>query len=605
MPLKDDKSNAFDFSIDEILKSGIYRQRHDLDIPMWEEALGWRFTKKGMSTPLQYGDYTDSGGWTIGSGDEPIRGSIALSEDDTIITYVGDLSVIESHRRDTDATDTVGSGYTLVESSEATTWDSGTTTWDSGNTEWDVGENKADQWSFEPFGTFVLATAGINKPQIKKGNINFNDLHDDSVSGATVNAGGSGYIVGETITGMAGGGGTGLDVTVLTVNSGAVTSFEITDFGSGFANGDTATGGTASASGTGFTCDVTVPDADFNTVEIFARLGPHMLAFNYTKDTGTFDTYFAWCSADDLDTWIAASTNTAGSLNIREASTGIRAVAPLANNLAVYTDNQMFLVSYVGQPNYFGYQPALEGDMVGALSKQSVVAVGRINYGVSREGFFATDGTRVERIGDVQGIDDDFKANVPQGRYEEATVAHYRKDNEIIFAFPNTFGTGVADTLEYRYNYKDKTWSHRHTFATHYGDSNVLDKLVVGFLLNVTDTAAVRCYPGTTLGIGLSGAITRGHDLGMPDRIKEVSSVRVGKQGDDDALVTLGWTEELYDDPTNEIAWGDSFLVDDSFKEFYPRTAGRYLYVKVEAGSAFDDFTLTRLKVQGRYEGSR
>ena len=103
-----------------------------------------------------------------------------------------------------------------------------------------------------------------------------------------------------------------------------------------------------------------------------------MLAFNYTDSNGDNPTKSSWCSADGLDDWVASATNTAGSLLIREATGEIMCVTQLGNNLAVYTQNQMFIVSYVGLPNIIGYKPALDSG-VGAVSPSSVVSVGRMN----------------------------------------------------------------------------------------------------------------------------------------------------------------------------------------------------------------------------------
>ena len=49
----------------------------------------------------------------------------------------------------------------------------------------------------------------------------------------------------------------------------------------------------------------------------------------------------------------------------------------------------------------------------------------------------------------------------------------------------------------------------------------------------------------------------------------------------------------------------DKFTVDDTFKSFPVRTAGRYIHLKVESNGANDDWILTDMVIQGRFEGER
>lgn len=584
MPLETDKQNGFEADISQLLKTGVFPEAFDRRIPMWASVDGVRFNRFGMKRKEGREEKID-----VTSG--PVRGLTATNEFSTKVAYIGDLTSIYSWRLDQTTYDTVGTGYNLLENASNTVWDSGSTTWDSGNTTWDAGVNVASQWSFETFGSWVLAANGVDKPVIKKGNVNFNTLHDDEVSGATVNAGSSSYAVNDTIV-MTGGSGSGFDVTVTEVSAGVVTAFEITDFGSGYADGETLTQSSTSGSGIGFTCDITVPDAPFNKVKVFKKQGPHVLAFNYTTDVADYPYSFAWCAADDVDTWVAAATNTAGSLLIREAETPLLCARQLGSNLAVYNDSQMFLVTYVGLPNYFGYRVALEND-VGAVSVNSSISAGRLNYGLSRDGFFVTDGANVTAIGRDNGMDDYIRENVAEEEYAQVAGYNNAAADEVVWVLP--IGENKP-TKEIYFSYETKQWGIRTSSLT-----ALLERGVFNNNLSADADGKVY-YEGSTPSLSQTIiATTKAHDLNDPDRIKEINSIRVGKEGSGMPQIRVGWAETIDATPT----YTESFFVDATFSENLVRTAGRYLFLEVSSDGQSDDWILTDMVIQGRMESPR
>jgi hypothetical protein len=480
----------------------------------------------------------------------------------------------------------------------------GNTNWDDLGTNWDEGVAESDQWDFETFGSFVVGAKGSTRPVIKKNNVNFNTYYNNEVSGAAIlltNSGGTGYVLNETITGMTDGGSNTFAVKVIEVLAGVVVAFEITNFGSGISNAQVISAGTSSGSGSGFNCTATVPDIDFDSLECFHRQGPHMLAFNYTEGSVDYSTSFAWCSADDLDTWTASATNTAGSLLIREAETPIRCVTQLGNGLAVYTETQMFIVNYIGLPNIFGYKVALEGS-IGAVSPNSVVSVGRMNYGLSRDGFFATDGASVRMIGRESGMNQYFRDTASANELAQCYGFDNSKENEVVWGIPKS---ETSITEEIYYNYKTNQWGIRSSIISAYLDRGVFHSALSadsngnlfseGSGPNNTDpdTGAVKPV----------FAITKAHDLNDADRVKEITAIRVGKEGNGTPRMSVGWSNTIDAEPT--YLDKDSFLIDDSFKSFPIRAAGRYIHIKVESTGATDDWTLTDLVVQGRFEGER
>ena len=724
MPFETDKGGGFKIDASDLLKTGVYPERFDRQIPFWETVNGVQYTEFGMRRKAgrelihdyketgealtypeaqygsslevpQYGASLEQAGYgflspTQNGSTTPFRGITATREFNTKVAYVGDLENIYSFNLRDPITlepsyNTVGSGYNLLRNSQGTIWDLnqtinivsatrslgtlvivteprsglidgveftlqgitglsgsmtwdpngvhttafptgsptfpndvytfanvptgnetyntagatlvlGETSWDSSTTTWDEGFNESDQWDFETFGSFVVGAKGSSKPVIKKNNVTFNTFYNDQVSGATIlstNTGGTDYNVGDTLTTtVLPLGGSGLTATVTEVSATAITAFKITDFGSGYASGDVVTfsGGTIPATAT-----LTVPDIDFDTLECFHRQGPHMLAFNYTKGAVDYSTSFAWCSADSLDVWGALATNTAGSLLIREAETPIRCVCQLGTGLAVYTDTQMFVVNYVGLPNIFGYQVALEGS-VGAVSPNSVISVGRKNYGVSRDGFFVTDGSSVQMIGRESGMNQFFRDQVAQSELAQIYGFDNSKENEVVWGVPID---SASITKEIYYNYKTGQWGMRDQTISCYLDRGVFHESLSG------DSSGNLYYEGSQPDLVNANvsAITKAHDLNDADRIKEISAIRVGKEGVGSPTLSVGFSSAI--DATPTFLQKDSFIIDDTFKSFPIRAAGRYITIKIESNGSADNWTITNLVVQGRMEGER
>lgn len=133
----------------------------------------------------------------------------------------------------------------------------------------------------------------------------------------------------------------------------------------------------------------TITDAatQFARARIIKKLAQHLIAYN----TDVAPTGFHWCSADDPDTWTPSLSNSARNLNIRGLDSEIVCVADLGASHAVYSRATMLLVRYVGPTQWFGTpQQALQG--IGAVSALSSVSVGGFNFGLCRDGVFATDG---------------------------------------------------------------------------------------------------------------------------------------------------------------------------------------------------------------------
>ena len=577
----------FPADLTPLIVSGWQTNKFDGSIPFWADVDGLQFTESGIRRrPGHSFLFRPLNGATYKS----IRGITSIQEYDTKVIYAGDLDKIYRYKAsDPTSTDgtVVGSGYNLIENSGESVWDSGASVWDGGGTTWDAGINEPSLWSFTNFGTWVIAANDINPLQIKKNNETFAELSNNKANLLTITNGGSSYAQGDQVTFL-----NGLTATVVAVASGVVSSLFVTNWGGTYTSNQvlTASGG----SGANLIVTVTTSNCPFTRVKAVDKSGPHILAINYDKGSvsGEFDV--AWCDEDDPDQWDPfASGSAAGSLTLREASSPLKCIVPLGENKAIYTDDQMFILSYLGSPFYFGYQTAMTSG-VGAVSSKSVVSVDRLNYGLSRRGFFETDGNSVKRIGDAEGINRYVLANVSEGEYSKVIAYHNKEHNEVIWSLPLEAN---VNNIEISYNYSTGVFSKRTAATTAAAESGVFHHPITA-----DDTSRIYFEDGSS-SPHVTTATTKAHDLADPYAIKEITSIRVGKVGEGNPKVSVGWASSINDEPT--FYESDSFYVDAKYKEYNVRTSGRYLFLKVESSGSADTWEISNIVIKGRLRGFR
>lgn len=123
--------------------------------------------------------------------------------------------------------------------------------------------------------------------------------------------------------------------------------------------------------------------------EIVRKLGPHVLLYNTVNGTNMME----WCAEGEPEQWDPVTYPTAGRLPLQDLENPIVAVEPLGDTgHAVYTNNEMQTVRYQGGTFLFGARIA--GQSFGAASKNAIVPVGSLHYGIDRNGVFKSDGTQ-------------------------------------------------------------------------------------------------------------------------------------------------------------------------------------------------------------------
>lgn len=182
-----------------------------------------------------------------------------------------------------------------------------------------------------------------------------------------------------------------------------------------------------------------------------------------------------WTHGGDITRWDPTdTTSTAGSLTIEELDTAIRAAARLGPHVACYAEDQLALVSWIGAPFFYGQRVQLDG--IGAVGKMAVCADIRLNYGVSRNGIWRTDGSDAAYI-DEGILSEYLQENV---NWEQASkIIAFRNDVSrcIEFHFP------MEDALEnnegWSFDPRTGGWSKLPGYQVAM-ERKILDKPIVG-----------------------------------------------------------------------------------------------------------------------------
>jgi hypothetical protein len=189
----------------------------------------------------------------------------------------------------------------------------------------------------------------------------------------------------------------------------------------------------------------------FTKAEVFRKLKTFLLAYN-TDNIGPEG--FEWCHDDDAELWDPAADNAAGNLPVRDIKSPIICVTDLGKGHGVYGRDRLHQVTYVGAPFYFAENHLLDG--LGAVSKDSVVAVGRLNYGLGPKGFFKTDGFQVEYI-DEPDIRDYVFGDINRNQLSQVVGWDDAASHQVAWFYPSS-GARILDRAV-AYNYNRGLWT--------------------------------------------------------------------------------------------------------------------------------------------------
>lgn len=180
---------------------------------------------------------------------------------------------------------------------------------------------------------------------------------------------------------------------------------------------------------------------------VFVTNERHVVAYGAGGDPRKLQ----WSSRETLTTWTAASTNTAGDLQIPTGGRILHA-AKWQTDIIIFTDTGIARMYYTGSPFIYGIQDA--GTNCKAISPRAVVSAGAFLTWMGENSFFIFDGSVKEIKCDVHDyIYDDLNTT-----YRKTSCGgHNSNYNEMWFFFPSE--SSQTPDKYVIWNYVDNVWS--------------------------------------------------------------------------------------------------------------------------------------------------
>lgn len=329
--------------------------------------------------------------------------------------------------------------------------------------------------------------------------------------------------------------------------------------------------------------------------KVLAKLGPHVIAFN--TDLGT--NYMEWCAEDNVEEWNNATDPTAGNLPVRDLENGIESVVPLGEALAIYSRNELQLLTYLGGVFQFGAKPMV--DDIGGLGLNSVVSTGPRNFGLYFNGIFETDGFSKRIVTDKE-FARWFEKNVNLDQKTKIAGWHESKLNQIRWTVP--IGNSKVPNRQIGYNYLNGAFSFYDQNISVGVSPGVFDFATVGTQsgkLFWTESSDVISFDGGPINQYLT---SKPLHLDAPNAWKTLQQFQLTLKDlvSSDLQLYLGWQEKLQD----AVIWQGPFQVtDENFETFFENLGFVYLTIKLVAQSTSAQWTLEQIKAHGVGAGKR
>ena len=134
-----------------------------------------------------------------------------------------------------------------------------------------------------------------------------------------------------------------------------------------------------------------------NQIVRVASEARHVLLYGTHDVSGTYDPLLIrWCSQEDFTDWTPTATNTAGDYPLPSRGSEIKAVNRIGDKTAILTDHDLFIQSYIGGNDVFGFTAAAEG--CGVISRNATIEYGGTLYWMSNNGQFYQYNGRVQPL---------------------------------------------------------------------------------------------------------------------------------------------------------------------------------------------------------------
>ena len=198
-----------------------------------------------------------------------------------------------------------------------------------------------------------------------------------------------------------------------------------------------------------------------------------------------------WSDQEDFTNWTPSITTTSGETVLTDGTEIIGAVRS-RNNIAIWTDNAMYTMQYVGPPFIFSFTQV--GTNCGLISPHGAIDYDGISYWMSDNNFYAFDG----RINNLPcTIRRHLFGNFNNTNKDKVYAGINSEFKEIIWLYPKA---GSTEPNAYViYNVEEKTWVYGDSFYSTFNDRTVFSNTITTG--NTSDTATPYLYDNEPTGV--------------------------------------------------------------------------------------------------------
>lgn len=209
-----------------------------------------------------------------------------------------------------------------------------------------------------------------------------------------------------------------------------------------------------------------------NQIVRVASEARHVLLYGTHDVSGSYDPLLIrWCSQEDFTDWTPTGTNNAGDYPLPSRGSEIRAVSRVRDKTAILTDSDLYIQSYIGGNDVFGFVAA--GEQCGVIARNAAIEYRGTLYWMSNNGqFYMYDG-RVQPM----------PCTVLRYVYENLDTAYTDKIyagvnstfDEIIWFYPSIDSTDGENDRYVIYNTSERHWTIGTMARTAWEDSGTFE----------------------------------------------------------------------------------------------------------------------------------
>ncbi len=338
---------------------------------------------------------------------------------------------------------------------------------------------------------------------------------------------------------------------------------------------------------------VSLTGVNFTRAAILRSFGPFVIAF----DTDLHD--FQWCKENDPEEWDYTTARSAGFGLLKDRTGPMIAVERLGSGLGLYTHNSIWLLSYVGRDNIFGAKPMPTG--IGAVSRNSIVPVGALNYGFTQGGIFVTDGVSARYVS-YPALGEWLQGEVNWKQQSKICGYYIKQLQQIRWSYPSTGNSNNNKSIGY--NIRTGQFSYYQWRVNAAVPQDIFDyPLVGGFNSKVSFAHAGNDDHGEAYSKYVQ---TKKLDFSMPGfdgrkkfKFIDVIDFDLAIKSGNGPTVQVGYTYTL----NGATVWSAPFTLDQNNARIFPKQSVLFLEIKIQSSAVDDDWLLSNIRVYGQPDG--